>query len=105
LELYKYIVKCLRQKFPTIPITFLQISPNERRWAVWDKITCTNDLIKAYCASEPKLFYISSADQFLGKDGLPITKYFRDDKLHYNIEGYKVWGNHIKQLVKGISNK
>jgi len=105
LELYKYIVKCLRQKFPTIPITFLQISPNERRWAVWNKITSANDLIKAYCASEPKLFYISSADQFLGKDGLPITKYFRDDKLHYNIEGYKVWGNHIKQLVKEISNK
>lgn len=44
-----------------------------------------------------------SADQFLGADGKPITKYFRDDKLHYNVEGYKIWGNHIRERVHEIS--
>ncbi|MEI6265535.1 MAG: carboxylesterase family protein [Sphingobacteriia bacterium] len=105
LELYKYIVKKLREKFPTIPISFLEISPSEKRWAAWDQIVQTNDLVKNYIASQPQLYFIASSDQFLGADGKPITKYYRDDKLHYNIEGYKVWGNHIKLKVKEIANK
>ncbi len=104
-ELYKYIVKRLREKFPTIPITFLEISPSEKRWAAWDRIVQTNELVKNYIASQPQLYYIASSDQFLGADEKPITKYYRDDKLHYNIEGYKVWGNNIKMKVKEIANK
>lgn len=105
LELYKYIVKKLREKFATTPITFLEISPSEKRWAAWDQIVQANELIKSFVASESQLYYIGSSDQFLGADGKPLTKYFRDDKLHYNIEGYKVWGNNIKTKVKEIANK
>lgn len=105
LELYKYIIKRLREKFPTIPITFLEISPSEKRWAAWDQIIQTNELVKNFTATQPQLYYIASSDQFLGTDGKPITKYYRDDKLHYNIEGYKVWGNNIKMKVKEIANK
>ena len=102
LELFKYVVKVVREKYPSIPITWLQISPSEKRWAVWDKITAANNLIKDYCASQPQLFYIASADKFLDADGKPITKYYRDDKLHYNDEGYKVWGKNIAKQVKKI---
>ena len=105
LELYKYVVMTLRAKYPAIPITWLQISPSEKRWAVWDKITEVNELVKNFCASEPNLYYIASADKFLGADGKPLTEYFRDDKLHYTIEGYKIWGKNIRDEVKRISNK
>ena len=47
---------------------------------------------------------LSPGDQFIGKDGKPITKYFREDKLHYNVEGYKVWGKNIRERVNEISN-
>jgi lysophospholipase L1-like esterase len=105
LELFKYIVLQVRKKYPTIPITWLQISPSEKRWAAWDKITVANKLIEAYCQSQPNLFYIESANKFLGDDGKPMAKYYRDDKLHYNEEGYKVWGKNIANQVKEISNK
>ena len=105
LELYKYVVKTIREKYTSIPITWLQISPSERRWAVWDKITETNNLVKAFCNSEPNLFYISAADKFLGADGKPLTRYFRDDKLHYTEEGYQIWGNAIREEVKKIIQK
>jgi len=72
---------------------------------VWDKITAANQLIETYCQSQLNLFYIASADKFLGNDGKPIAKYYRDDKLHYNEEGYKVWGKNIANQVKEISNK
>ena len=104
-ELFKYVVKIVREKYPTMPITWLQISPSEKRWSVWEKVTEANNLIKTYCESNPNLFYIPSADKFLGEDGKPITKYYRDDHLHYNEEGYKVWGKNIKDKVKEIAGK
>ena len=103
-ELFKYVVKVVREKYPTMPITWLQISPSPKRWRVWDKVTEANNLIKVYCESNPNLYYIPSSDKFLGEDGKPIAKYYRDDNLHYNEEGYRVWGKNIKEKVKEIAD-
>lgn len=104
-ELFKYVVKSVREKFPTMPITWLQISPSEKRWTVWDKVSKANEMIKNYCETNPYMYYIASGDKFLGADGKPNTKLYRDDKLHYNIEGYKVWGSIIAERVKKIANE
>lgn len=103
LELYKYVVKSLREKFPTTPITWLAISPSLKRWSVWDKITQANDLIKKYAESQPNLYYVDAGSNFLNKEGSPDSKYYVDDKLHYNDEGYKLWGMSIKESVKKIA--
>ena len=102
-ELYKYVIKVLREKFPTTPITWLAISPSIKRWSVWDKISQLNSLVKNYAASEPNLFYVDAGKNFLGKDGKPDPKYFLEDQLHYNEEGYKLWGRCIKDAVKKIT--
>ena len=103
-ELFKYTVDVIRRKYPTTPITWLPISPSERRWGVWDKVQATNKLIADYCKSSNNLFTINFSDSFIGADGLPIKKLYRDDKLHYNDEGYVIWGNAIKEQVKNIAN-
>ena len=36
---------------------------------------------------------------------MPRKNLYKDDKLHYNEQGYKVWGNAIKSEVKLIINK
>jgi pimeloyl-ACP methyl ester carboxylesterase/lysophospholipase L1-like esterase len=100
LELVKYITKTIREKYPTVPIFWNQISPSEKRWAVWDKISEANTLIKNYCAQNSNTYFIEIADAYLGKDGKPITKYFREDKLHYNEAGYKVWAGILKATLK-----
>lgn len=103
LELYKYVVKTLRAKFPTIPITWLGISPSEKRWSVWDKIQQTNQLISEYCISQPNLYCINVGSEFIGEDGWPNKINYRDDKLHYNEVGYKIWGKAIAAEVKRIA--
>ena len=105
LELFKYVVQEIRVKYPQIPITWLQISPSEKRWSVWDNVQEANALIDQYCATQQNLFMIHFQDSFLGADGLPLTKYFRNDKLHYNDEGYRIWGAAIKNKVKEIIYK
>jgi acetyl esterase/lipase/lysophospholipase L1-like esterase len=102
LELFKYVVKVIREKYPTIPITWLQVSPSEKRWAVWDKVQEANKLIDDYCKQQSGLYTISVADKFLSPEGKPITSLYRDDKLHYNIEGYHLWGDAIRAEVKRI---
>jgi lysophospholipase L1-like esterase len=104
LELYKYVVSRIRAKHADIPITWLAISPSEKRWAVWDKIQQANNLIKAYAASAPNLYFIDAGSKFLGADGKPNVNLYKDDKLHYNDEGYKLWGKSIAEEVKAIIN-
>lgn len=105
LELVKYITGRIRAKYPTIPIFWNQISPSEKRWAVWDQISAANELIKQYCAQHPNLYYVTTAASYLDKDGKPISSLFRDDKLHYNDAGYAIWANQVKKVFKQVYGK
>lgn len=95
LNLYQYVVKQTRKKLPNEKIFFVQITPTNSRWKVWDKTTEVNNLIKSYSATDPNLFYIETADAFLGADGKPNANLFRDDQLHLNLDGYKIWSRII----------
>jgi len=103
-ELFKYTIELVRKKYPNTPITWLQISPSEKRWRVWDQVQITNKLIEDYCQKTPNLYTLNFSKNFIGTDGLPIKKLYREDKLHYNEEGYVVWGNAIKEQVKEITH-
>lgn len=105
LELFKFIVQEIRLKHPSIPITWLNISPSEKRWNAWDKVQLANSLVEQYCKTQSNLFTIYFQDRFIGTDGQPITELFLNDKLHYNEKGYKIWGNAIKQQVNTIINQ
>jgi lysophospholipase L1-like esterase len=105
LETYKSIVEILRKKFPTIPITWLAIFPSEKRWSVWDKIQEVNNLINVYSITQDNLYFINVCSAFLGEDGWPKKMYYSEDKLHFNTEGYKLWGKSIAKQVREISVK
>jgi lysophospholipase L1-like esterase/pimeloyl-ACP methyl ester carboxylesterase len=103
LELFKHVVRTIREKYPDVPITWLQISPSERRWSVWDKVSAANAMISAYCTSNPGLYYIASSEKFLTPSGQPNEALYLKDKLHYNEAGYRVWGKHIRRQVHKIA--
>ena len=105
LELYKYVVNIIREKYPSVPITWLAISPSEKRWNVWNQVQHANALIKSFTESQPNLFYIDAGQNFLGTNGKPNEIYYRDDKLHYNDLGYQLWGKTIEKEVKAITEK
>ena len=102
LEAYKYIVKMVRLKFPIIPIYYIQISPNERRWAVWDQIQAANELLKNYAATTPNLHYVETASKLLGPDGKYQPALHVDDKLHFNEKGYVIWTQIMREALKEI---
>jgi lysophospholipase L1-like esterase len=105
LELYKYVVNIIREKYPAVPITWLAISPSEKRWSLWNQIQQANTLIKSFTESQSNLFYIDAGQNFLGTDGKPNEVLYREDKLHYNDLGYQLWGKSIEKEVKAITGK
>jgi iduronate 2-sulfatase len=99
LDTFKTILKIVRETHPTTPIYWIEISPNERRWAVWDKIQEANRLFKEYARQTPNLHVIEAASSLLNEKGEPNVSYFKDDKLHPNEAGYRVWAEPIKKAL------
>ena len=102
LQLFKYVVRTLRQRYPDMPITWLEISPSERRWGAWDRVQEANRMVREYCKATPGLHSINFSSHFLGKDGTPRKELYLSDKLHYNEEGYHHWGRAIRKEVGSI---
>ncbi len=101
LEAFKYVVQKVHQKKPNTPIYYIAISPNERRWAVQDKIVEANELFKNYCQSTPNLHFIETMPQLLSKDSKYQPDLYITDKLHFNENGYKIWSG----IIKGVLDK
>lgn len=98
-KLYTQLVKSIRKEHKKEPIFWIQITPTESRWHVWDKTQRANTLIKEYTGKHKNLYYIETAPAFLGADGKPIKEYFREDKLHQTQKGYDVWAGLIKKSL------
>lgn len=101
-QLFKKFVSIVREKNPTKPIFLVEITPTNSRWAVWDKTKETNSLLKSYCESQKKLYFIETADAFLGKEGKPESNLFVDDQLHLSKSGYKIWTEIIKKRLDQV---
>lgn len=97
--LCKLLVTVARQHHPDKPIFFIAITPNSKRFHVWDRIDRANELIKAYTESDPKLFFIDTVKHYLNDQGKPRDELFVEDKLHQNRTGYKLWSSIIKPAL------
>jgi lysophospholipase L1-like esterase len=61
-----------------------------------------NRMVREYCKTTPGLHSINSSSHFIGEDGTSIKALYLPDKLHYNVEGYQVWGKAIRKEVGAI---
>ena len=98
-ELFKYIVKTVRKKFPDKPLFLLEITPTKLRWAVWPTIKEANRLLKLTCESLPHVYFIDTAASYLNEKGEPRTELAQADMLHQNIDGYVIWTKLIKDKL------
>ena len=85
---FKAFVAKVRATQPKIPIAFTSITPGPGRWGEAEKRKQTNQLIKAYCASQRKLHFIDLWDAMLTKDGQPREELWVEDRIHPNHAGY-----------------
>jgi len=105
-ENFRKIVRTVRAKFRQQPIFIVEITPSQSRWAKWPLIKQDNVRLKELCTKEKNLYFIETARSFLDEKSEPKNELFRDDFLHLNHNGYKIWGKLIKaELDRRIKDK
>jgi hypothetical protein len=90
-QLYKALVKQIRERNPNTPIFWIEVTPTPSRWNAIGEIREAGDLIKNYCKKSEDLFFIDTYDQFMTSGGEPDPNLFRSDMLHLNPGGYELW--------------
>jgi lysophospholipase L1-like esterase len=99
-DAYREFVTKVRAKQPTVPIIYIGIKPCESRWKLADQVKAANKLIKDAQAGDANQKFVDTWAPMLGPDGRPRADLFRDDKLHLNEKGYKVWAELVTPLLK-----
>ena len=102
LKLFKYFIKQVRAKHPSIPIMQVAITPTQSRWRLWPQINLVNQLIKDYCEKTENLYFINTVPEFLDEHGKPKPQWFVGDQLHLNKKGYEVWNRIIKGEIEKV---
>lgn len=102
LRLIKYFIRQVREKYPSTPIVFIEITPTPSRWKQWNAIEKVNRLVEELCARKEGLYFVSTASAFLAEDNKPNDSLFISDRLHLNSKGYTVWNRLIKKELKRI---
>lgn len=98
---FREMVKILRAKYKKLPIFIIEITPSSSRWKSWAQIQQTNAMLKNFCKKGKNLYFIDTAQSYLNEKGEPRDELFREDHLHLNRDGYRIWG----KLIKGELDK
>jgi lysophospholipase L1-like esterase len=69
------------------------------RQSLLPQIKQSNELIRAYAATQKNVTYIDTFTPMLGADGQPQQKWFGSDGLHMNRSGYELWIGILKPWV------
>ena len=84
------------------PVVYIAISPTPRREAHLAAVLETNAMIRARCEGADDLHFVDTASGLLDADGRPDPRWFTDDRLHLNAEGYAAWTARIRPLVERL---
>ncbi len=108
-EDYKAFVAKVRAALPGVRMVYLAISPTRARWEQEDKVLQANHLIQDWMilnnSPENKLNFINTHDPLLTVDGQPPVDLEREDGLHFNEAGYKVWKSLMKPQILALAAK
>jgi lysophospholipase L1-like esterase len=107
LQEFKDFVAKIHAGLPDTRIVYISINPTVARWNQEADILETNHLIEKWIfennSPTQKLNFINSHAQVLTADGNPQPKLLRDDGLHFNAEGYKLWTSILKPRILALA--
>ena len=105
---YRAFVAKVRASLPGVRMVYLAISPTKARWKNEDKVLQANHLIQDWMilnnSPANKLNFINTHDPLLTVDGAPPVELEREDGLHFNKTGYKVWASLIRPQILALAD-
>jgi lysophospholipase L1-like esterase len=92
--------KRVHASLPETRITFIAITPCEKRWEQLADVDEANRLVSNYCRADKRLDFVQTRSDFLGVDGRPRAELFRQDQLHLSPEGYSIWTAKVRPFLR-----
>jgi lysophospholipase L1-like esterase len=84
---------------PDARIAFLAVKPSPLRWKFRDVQREANRLIAEECSRDKRATFVDVWPPMIDDAGQPRKELFRDDGLHMNDAGYKVWNDLVRPLL------
>lgn len=82
-----------------VPIHFIAIKPPKRRIKYWAEMQEANRLIKEFCESDARLYFIDIVPAMLDELGQPRLDVFKWDGVHMNEKGYAIWTSVVQPTL------
>jgi lysophospholipase L1-like esterase len=103
-------VEKVRGQLPETPIYFISIKPSIARQKMWPEMNKANAMVEKLSTTNSQVHYVDVAAPMLGsasdgRNALPSKALFRDDGLHLNAAGYKVWNETLAPRLKDVFGK
>ncbi len=95
----EFLVRKIEKESPNTEILILSAKPSEERWHLRAKYEEYNTLLKAFC-NENNYIFIDVWIPMIAENGDIIPNLFKEDRLHMNEKGYKIWQSLISPYVK-----
>lgn len=96
----KKLIAKIYNSDPKCRIYILSVKPCPSRWHLWPQTLKINKLMHEECTRNELLTYIDIATPMLDKDGEPKPEIFQKDNLHMNRQGYILWRNVVRPILK-----
>ena len=96
----KFCTKVKEQLPDCRKVIYISIKPSVKRWALADTIKSANRLIETQCEKDEKLQYLDVWTPMLDANGQPRPELLLNDGLHMTTDGYKVWNDALKPLLR-----
>ena len=97
---FKTFASRVKKDLPQTRIVFVAIKPSLARWKLVEPMRKANQLIKGYADGDKQIVFADIDTPMIGKDKKPMIKLFKEDGLHLNEQGYKIWFDVIQPLLK-----
>ena len=97
---FKALVAKIHGALPKTKIYYLSLFPNVKRRTQDEKCCKVNDLVLAITKGDARLGYIDTAVKMRAADGGPRPELLRDDGLHMNDDGYKIWNEIVGTVLR-----
>lgn len=95
----RYIVNVSHEHQPEAPVLLIEVTPTEKRFAVWPQIRQINARLREVALSTENTYFIATAAHFLDPKCNPRVELFGDDRLHLNSDGYDLWSELIRRRL------
>lgn len=100
LALFRQLVARLRATDNDRPLVYIAMTPTLAREEHIPAVRTANGLIRAECDEDERLTFVDPTPDLMDAEGRPDARWFVDDRLHLNADGYAIWTRHVRPVVE-----